>query len=58
MISNKILNFTFIIIFLISIAFQRYMLINQKKIYDYSVKLEQTILGKEIPENKILKLNK
>ena len=31
MISNKILNFTFIIIFLISIAFQGYMLVNQKK---------------------------
>ena len=46
MISNKILNFTFIIIFLISIAFQGYMLVNQKKIYDYSVTLEQTILEK------------
>ena len=31
MISNKILNFTFIIIFLISIVFQGYMLVNQKK---------------------------
>ena len=31
MISNKILNFTFIVIFLISIAFQGYMLVNQKK---------------------------
>ena len=46
MISNKILNFTFIVIFLISIAFQGYMLVNQKKIYDYSVTLEQTILEK------------
>ena len=46
MISNKILNFAFIIIFLISIIFQGYMLVNQKKIYDYSISLEQTILEK------------
>ncbi len=46
MISNKILNFTFIIIFLFSIVFQGYMLINQKRVYDYSVMLEQTILEK------------
>ena len=46
MISNKVLNFTFIIIFLFSIVFQGYMLINQKKIYDYSVMLEKTILEK------------
>ena len=33
MISNKILNFTFIIIFLISTAFQGYMLVNQKNLW-------------------------
>ncbi len=45
--SKNALNFTFTLFFLFSITFHGYMLINQKKIYDYSVELEQIILKKK-----------
>ena len=45
--STNTLNFTFTLLFLFSITFQGYMLFNQKKIYDYSVELEQIILKKK-----------
>ena len=50
--SENTLNFTFTLLFLFSITFKGYMFINQKKIYDYSVELEQTILKKKYSDQK------
>ena len=47
-VSDNILKFTFGSIFICSLIFQCYMLINQKEIYDYSIQLEKVILEKKI----------